>query len=662
MTLRGEADWPESHSEQTDVLPAVPGGPTQGSPQGGPAQGGSRQGDLADGDYPTAAYPTAAYPTAGYQDHAEHGPPGGDNTTVIHPLEDEPENGGDGRSRRKRLLVGVGAAVGVLAALYGIDMAVNAGDVPRGVVVAGVSVGGMDHDAAADKLRSELGERMNTPIQISGGDVRTELEPSAAGLDLDWDKTLDQAGSQPWNPITRVTSFFTHRDVGIVSNADPAAVDEAVAGLQQEIDRKPTEGTIKFEGTEDGQSARPVAVAPKQGQQLHVEEAKNLLVAKWLDDERVRLPVDTTPVKTTEEGVQKTLEEDVKPAVSSAVQMRGEGTDVPLHPAAIAAAMEFKPAEEGGGLDVKVNQEKIKENLAPQLADTEEEGKDAEIVFAGGKPTVEPSKDGRVIDWKASLKPLDKVLAASDSREIELTYKDEKPKVTTEQAEKLGIKEVIGEFSTGDFASDSGQNIKRVAEQVNGAIVQPGETFSLNGHTGPRGLGQGYVEAGIIEDGAPGRAVGGGISQFATTLYNASYFAGMKDVEHKEHSYYISRYPEAREATVYQGEGGASLIDLKFENTASTGVAIQTEWTSSSITVKLWGTKKYDVSSDTGERSGKVPPPTKRVSEDECQPSAGSPGFTATDTRTLRAVGSGEVVDQQTRTVKYNPQPKIVCD
>src|SRR5690606_40005949 len=94
----------------------------------------------------------------------------------------------------------------------------------------------------------------------------------------------------------------------------------------------------------------------------------------------------------------------------------------------------------------------------------------------------------------------------------------------------------------------------------------------------------------------------GGISQFATTLYNAAYFAGLKNAGHKEHSYYISRYPVAREATVFQAPGGGG-IDMAFTNDSKTGVAIQTSWTPNSITVKIWGTKRYRVESKTGPKT-----------------------------------------------------------
>src|SRR5690606_23764394 len=253
------------------------------------------------------------------------------------------------------------------------------------------------------------------------------------------------------------------------------------------------------------------------------------------------------------------------------------------------------------------------------------------------------------------------VITKTDDRVLKVSYTKKKPDITTAEAKKLGIKEVIGEFSTGGFAPDSGINIRTVAEQVNGAIVKPGETFSLNEYTGPRTADKGYVEAGIIENGAPGKAVGGGISQFATTLYNAYYFAGLKDAGHKEHSYYISRYPKGREATVFQNPDGSSVIDLKFTNDSPHGVAIQTIWTPSDITVRLWGTKRYEVKSETGPETDKVPPPEKEGPAENCQPSPGAPGFTVTDTRIITDIETGQEVRREERTVKYNPQPKIVC-
>src|SRR3712207_7873313 len=75
---------------------------------------------------------------------------------------------------------------------------------------------------------------------------------------------------------------------------------------------------------------------------------------------------------------------------------------------------------------------------------------------------------------------------------------------------------------------------RSVAAEVDGALVMPGETFSLNTFTGPRGTAQGYVPANVISGGELSTAVGGGISQFATTMFNAVFFAGLEDVYHKQ--------------------------------------------------------------------------------------------------------------------------------
>jgi vancomycin resistance protein YoaR len=441
----------------------------------------------------------------------------------------------------------------------------------------------------------------------------------------------------------------------VITTTDDKKLDAAVEALRPKIDREPAEGTVRFEGV------NPVAVDPKPGQKLDAAGARQALVDQWATGEQIALPVSVTKVKTTADGVKKAVDEIAKPAVAAPVIVHGEGKDATIEPAMIAGSLVFTPAEKGGGLTASIDQKKLAGAVAPQLASTEVEGKDAQIVFSSGAPTVEPSVDGKGVDWAKTLTPVMDVLKKSDGRELKAEYAPKPAKVTTDAANKLGIKEVIGEFTTRGFASDSGINIRTVAAEVDGAIVKPGETFSLNGFTGPRTKAQGYVEAGVIKEGAPGREVGGGISQFATTLYNASYFAAMKDAGHKEHSYYISRYPAAREATVFQNHDGSSVIDLKFTNDSDTGVAIQTIWTSSSITVKLWGTKKYEVESITGGRSNQTSPQEKPGPAENCHASNGAPGFTTSDTRIIREAGTGREVSRNTRTVKYNPQPKIVC-
>ncbi|WP_422647120.1 VanW family protein [Actinoalloteichus caeruleus] len=635
--------------QPTEVIPVIPaaqhpGGPPTAATEPFSAAAGLTGPGTTPGDQAVAGGHPGGPPTTG-------GP--GGPLPQQPPGPDKPAGGSGKRRTLVKAAIAVAATIAGLAVLYGVDMAMSSGKVPRGVEVAGVDIGGMDRMAAEERLRDEIGPRLGQPIEVTGGDVTAAIEPDNAGLSMNWSETMQLVGDQPLNPITRLTSFFSTTEIAPVPQADRDQLASAVSDLAPEFDREAKEGDIRFEGSE------AVPVNPVAGQRLDVDGAVDVLMRDWANGHSVALPVEVEEVGTTEEGVQLALEEVARPAVSGPLTVTGEGANAIVEPATIGELLTFTPGE-NGGLDHEIDREALTENLSEQLKDTEEKGQDAEIVFSGGSPSVKPSVDGRAINWETTLEPLEETILRGADRRLAAHYEDEPAEVTTEDAENLGVKEVIGEFTTGGFAPDSGQNIKRAAEQVNGAIVKPGDTFSLNGHTGPRQAAQGYVDAGIIEQGKPGRAVGGGISQFATTLYNAYYFAGLEDVRHQEHSYYISRYPMGREATVFQNPDGSSVIDVSFRNNLDHGVAIQTIWTSSDITVRIWGTKQYQVESDTGEPFDHKDPETVEVSDPECSPSAGGRGFSVTDTRVIKDL-SGQEVRREPRTVHYRPQPKIEC-
>ncbi|MCW0213567.1 MAG: VanW family protein [Pseudonocardia sp.] len=552
--------------------------------------------------------------------------------------------------RRRRILV-VAGVVAVLGLLYVGDLVFSTGNVPRGVTVAGLKIGGLSKADATRQLQTEVEPRSSLPVQITAGTVTSQIDPKAAGLAVDYRATIEAAGEQPLNPITRITSFFTDREVGVVNTADERSVTTALEQLAPIVDKEPVEGSVTFEGT------TPTAVPPVPGQQLDLRAAVGALERDWATGAPVALPLVARPTITSAEDVQRAIDQFATPAVAAPVTVLGEGAQATLAPGDIAKALTFKAdANADPHLVPDVNIETVTDAVQPQLAATEKPGQDASLDFSSGAPVLVPSQDGRGIDYAATFKDLVPVLTGQGARQITAVYADQPAKITTDQINQLGITGEISSFTTGGFAADSGQNIKRAAEQINGTIVAPGATFSLNQATNPRNASNGYVEAGIIENGHSARGIGGGVSQVATTTYNAAYFAGMVDVEHKEHSFYISRYPAGREATVFD-----DVIDLRFRNDGPTGVLIQTIWTPSSLTVKMFGTKRYDVTSTTGPRTNPTNPQTITIPKGEaCTPSKGAPGFTVTDTKTMRNLQTGEVTNK-TRTVRYNPSPIVVC-
>lgn len=552
--------------------------------------------------------------------------------------------------RRRRMLLGlIAAPFALLAAAYVGDLVYSKDRVVRGVTAAGVPIGGLTLSDAEDRLRTELTPRATRPVPVTAGPQRSEIDPTFAGLAVDWRATVEQTGAQPLNPITRLISLFSTREIGVVSTADDAALTAALDNLGAEIAEEPAEGTVRFDGRD------PVAVDPENGRELDVDASAELLKRDWVAGATVDLPVVELQPSTTASDVQAAIDDIAAPAVSAPLIINGDDdARATVDEDVIAAALSFDV--EDGDLVAAVDENVLADAARPQLAESETPRRDATIDFAASPPAKVPSQDGRRIDYDDTLTDVLDVLTSTGDREIDAVYADDAATFTTEDIDALGPVEVIGEFQTSGFSGASGVNIKRAAGAIDGIVVAPGETFSLNGATNPRTAANGYVESGIILNGRPDSGVGGGVSQVATTLFNAAYFAGMELVEHQEHSYYINRYPAGREATVYGDE-----IDVKFRNDGPTPVQIQTTWTSSAITVQVVGIKRYEVSSAQSPRSRPTSPRTLTIPAGEsCSASGGASGFTITDTRTLRDIVTGET-RTESHTVRYDPIPKVVC-
>lgn len=153
------------------------------------------------------------------------------------------------------------------------------------------------------------------------------------------------------------------------------------------------------------------------------------------------------------------------------------------------------------------------------------------------------------------------------------------------------IVEKVSEFTTPHACCETRvRNIQRMADIVRGVYLIPGETLSLNEFVGPRTVENGFFSAGAIRQGHLIQEVGGGVSQFATTIFNAAYFAGLDFEEYRSHTIYFSRYPYGREATI-----SSPAPDLVLTNTTNYPVLIWTSYTDQSITVGMYSTKHIEI-------------------------------------------------------------------
>ncbi|MFI5427564.1 VanW family protein [Aeromicrobium sp. UC242_57] len=204
-------------------------------------------------------------------------------------------------------------------------------------------------------------------------------------------------------------------------------------------------------------------------------------------------------------------------------------------------------------------------------------------------------------------------------------------------------------------------NQGRAAELINGTIIKPGGTFSFNDIVGERTVANGFTTGTVINGGVFREELGGGVSQVATTMYNAGFFGGMEDVEHHPHAFYINRYPKGREATVYFGS-----LDLRWKNPTEYGVLVRsyveksTPSSPGKMHVELWSTKVYDkiTAGSSGERNGRAP--GKQYDDTPaCVPQAPINGFDIDIYRTFYK--DGKKVKTETDTANYQAADHVIC-
>ncbi|MGH8968972.1 MAG: VanW family protein, partial [Actinomycetes bacterium] len=115
-----------------------------------------------------------------------------------------------------------------------------------------------------------------------------------------------------------------------------------------------------------------------------------------------------------------------------------------------------------------------------------------------------------------------------------------------------------------------------------------------------------------------------------------------------------------REATVAWG-----VKDLRFRNDSGNGVLVTTSYTDGSVTVRIWGTKRYRIEATKSARLRERPFETVHdrrqpgTRPGDCVPQEGVPGFQVNVTR-LFFQGGRQVRDEQFHTA-YQPEDRIIC-
>jgi vancomycin resistance protein YoaR len=569
---------------------------------------------------------------------------------------DSPSSGNGGRSAR-RFAIGFFVAIFVLlGGLYAAGYAFTSERVPREVSVSGVDIGGLTPADAREKLRKKLLPRADEPIVVRDEAETYRVDASEAGLSLDAAATVEAAGGgRSLSPLRMVEVLTGGDDVDPVLVVDEDALDKAVRKLAKKVQQRPVEGAITFAG------GRAEPVYPTPGRSLDQEAMAADLEDAFLDEDAdVSLPVSQMGTELKDKDVDTAMTRFAEPAMSGPVTVKAAGRSAKIFPAQLGKALSMRARD--GRLVPLLDPEVLEERASRAIRKLGDQARPATVALRGGSPQVVPGESGHGVDVGRLAKGIVGVLTRTgERRTVTVGLQRVEPAFGTADARKLGIKEVVSRFTT-EFPHSSyrNTNLGRAAEKINGTVLKPGEVFSLNDVVGERTAANGFTRGYVISDGVLVEDFGGGVSQVATTTYNAAFFAGMKDVEHEPHSLYFDRYPMGREATVVWG-----ALDLKFQNTTPHGVLVQA-WIEPStpssygkMHVRMWSTKYWEIKAGLSDQYDFTEPQVRYDTSDKCVEQTGFSGFEVDVYRYFHR--DGERVKTEKQHVKYDAGDTVHC-
>ncbi len=524
---------------------------------------------------------------------------------------------------------------------------------PPDVTVAGVEVGGVGEAEAAAALARVGRDAISRGLVLTSGTGRTRLSLRRIKLAPDTADALRRARDLTLVDRIRLRlGIGERRSLPLLFRFDRAALPIALRTARRRFEIRPVPAGVHV--TASGElrlvRGRGGVQIDRQALGAAIRDLLSLNGTIELPLKRVRPAADDASARAAIAAADTLLETPHDLILA--------GRSYRIRRAALAAALDFETA--GGAVQLRLTRPPIRDELRRLFGAAESEARNARFaVGPDGAIAITESRVGRSIDADALRTTLAREPAL---RRVPVAIIDDAPAFSTADAKALRATDLVGSFTT-PYAPGEPRvtNIERAAEVLDGRILQPFETFSLNAALGPRTVEAGYVLAPQIADGELKDAVGGGVSQVATTLFNAAFMAGLRLDAHTPHQFWISRYPRGREATV--SWGGPELV---FTNDFDAPLVLLVEAGSSQITVRMFS-RSLDRRVEYGEEAPTdiKPPGERRVESDELAPGeekvlqkAGPDGFAIVY---WRKVFRGDVLARDERfEATYEPQDRIV--
>lgn len=478
----------------------------------------------------------------------------------------------------------------LFAVIVAADGWANAGEIYRGVEVAGTSVGGKTPEEARGLVEKRLAEDVPQEITLSGAREEVILGSQELGIAFDPDSTLQRAyevgrtGGIGERLSQRLAASLGGIGVGADVNYDEAVVRGAVEGLAQSVNQEPSNAALSMSGTTA--EALEGTKGYKLDQEATMENVSGAI--SGLKKEATVAGASVEPDITTAEAGQAA--DKVNSALEQPLTLNLDDKEWTLEPEQVAQTLTASNADSDIRLGVNPDQLAA---LAPEMySEVQTEPKDAGFVFTDGSVEVEPAQPGLQLDQEGLIGNLnEKLFEGQHSFQVPVS-ESRQPELTTKEAESLKPTEMLSKFKTNYAMVDDPDgartyNLEIASKAINETVLAPGEVFSVNDTVSQLD----YREAKVFQEGLIQYAEGGGLCQVASTMYVAATRAGLEIVERHPHYALLEYIKPGFDSTVWFGDAyGNGELDSRFKNTTG-GYVLLREWVDKdgNMYSEVWG-------------------------------------------------------------------------
>lgn len=542
---------------------------------------------------------------------------------------------GFARSRKPIFIVVLCLAlVGALG--YGIDSVLNGNKIYSGVVVGDVNVGGMTREEATDSISAYYSPRVAENVavfyasaedeqdsqsneqaesieeQISyeeSLDTRTQWTLPANKLDttLNIDELVEQAfqvGRNTGGIIGRLQAQFSSWSIEPVCTFNETSLEETLKEMTAAVGNERVNFNIEMT---DGIAS---VTEGNDGNEVVREWLVSRLNSAYLGDGSALsyvLETQYLPLQIDEEKA-RSCADSVNASIAAGVHFVFEDQTWDATRDDVAGWITTNVTQQGNDWVLKpLFDESVAKNALLTSLRSNIDRNNLEITFnkdEQGSITVSSNAIGTVPLVSEALRQMNDSFFVAQSRteapQITLDSTEIPSSLSFDDARDYGVISEISSFTTqySSGAEARTNNIHTAADLLNNSIIKAnGGSWSFNDTAGEATEDKGYQNAGAIVGGEYSDAIGGGICQVATTVFNSIYDAGYPITERHNHTLHIESYPKGRDAAI-----AYPYMDLVWQNDSSSDVLLVMTYTNSSVTASLWGIDPgYQVSTDYGE-------------------------------------------------------------